>query len=141
MSAEKTRDTTDEALLERFRRGDPRAFEELMRRHRNALYNFIHRSVRQPQTAEEIAAQAAQVRDANFRIEVKNPGATVEHEATTSKISEDQLFYCRQRGLTEEDASTMIVNGFCREVFDELPMEYAVEAQALMRVSLEGAVG
>jgi Fe-S cluster assembly protein SufB len=51
------------------------------------------------------------------------------------------LFYCRQRGLTEEDASTMIVNGFCREVFDELPMEYAVEAQALMRVSLEGAVG
>ena len=74
-------------------------------------------------------------------IEVKNDSAQVEHEASTSKISEDQLFYCRQRGITEEDASTMIVNGFCREVFDELPMEYAVEAQALMRVSLEGAVG
>ena len=74
-------------------------------------------------------------------VEVKNDTAQVEHEASTSKISDDQLFYCRQRGLTEEDASTMIVNGFCREVFDELPMEYAVEAQALMRVSLEGAVG
>ena len=74
-------------------------------------------------------------------VEVKNDTAQVEHEALTSKISDDQLFYCRQRGLTEEDASTMIVNGFCREVFDELPMEYAVEAQALMRVSLEGAVG
>ena len=74
-------------------------------------------------------------------IEVKNDTAQVEHEASTSKISEDQLFYCRQRGITEEDASTMIVNGFCREVFDELPMEYAVEAQALMRVTLEGAVG
>src|SRR6187402_684984 len=74
-------------------------------------------------------------------VEVKNDTAQVEHEASTSKISADQLFYCRQRGLTEEDASTMIVNGFCREVFDELPMEYAVEAQALMRVSLEGAVG
>ncbi|MBP9115842.1 MAG: Fe-S cluster assembly protein SufB [Acidimicrobiia bacterium] len=74
-------------------------------------------------------------------VEVKNDTAQVEHEATTSKISDDQLFYCRQRGLTEEDASTMIVNGFCREVFDELPMEYAVEAQALMQVSLEGSVG
>ena len=74
-------------------------------------------------------------------IEVKNDTAQVEHEASTSKISDDQLFYCRQRGLSEEDASTMIVNGFCREVFDELPMEYAVEAQALMRVSLEGSVG
>ncbi len=74
-------------------------------------------------------------------IEVKNDSAAVEHEASTSKISEDQLFYCRQRGLNEEDATSMIVNGFCREVFDELPMEYAVEAQALMRVSLEGAVG
>ena len=71
----------------------------------------------------------------------KNDTTQVEHEASTSRISEDQLFYSRQRGLTEEDASTMIVNGFCREVFDELPMEYAVEAQALMRVSLEGAVG
>ena len=74
-------------------------------------------------------------------VEVKNDSAQVEHEATTSKISEDQLFYCRQRGLTEEDATSMIVGGFCREVFDELPMEYAVEAQALMRLSLEGAVG
>jgi Fe-S cluster assembly protein SufB len=74
-------------------------------------------------------------------VEVKNDTAQVEHEASTSKIGEDQLFYCRQRGLTEEDATSMIVSGFCREVFDELPMEYAVEAQALMRVSLEGAVG
>jgi Fe-S cluster assembly protein SufB len=74
-------------------------------------------------------------------IEVKNDSAQVEHEASTSKINDDQLFYCRQRGLTEEDATSMIVNGFCREVFDELPMEYAVEAQALMRLSLEGAVG
>ena len=74
-------------------------------------------------------------------VEVKNDSAQVEHEASTSKIDEDQLFYCRQRGLTEEDATSMIVNGFCREVFDELPMEFAVEAQALMRVSLEGSVG
>jgi Fe-S cluster assembly protein SufB len=74
-------------------------------------------------------------------IEVKNDSAQVEHEASTSKVNEDQLFYCRQRGLTEEDATSMIVNGFCREVFNELPMEYAVEAQALMRLSLEGAVG
>ena len=74
-------------------------------------------------------------------IEVKNDSAQVEHEASTSKISDDQLFYCRQRGLDEEDATSMIVNGFCREVFDELPMEYAVEAHALMRLSLEGAVG
>jgi Fe-S cluster assembly protein SufB len=74
-------------------------------------------------------------------VEVKNDTAQVEHEASTSKIGEDQLFYCRQRGLSEEDATSMIVNGFCREVFNELPMEYAVEAQALMRVSLEGSVG
>jgi Fe-S cluster assembly protein SufB len=74
-------------------------------------------------------------------IEVKNDTAQIEHEASTSKVDSDQLFYCRQRGLTEEDATSMIVNGFCREVFDELPMEYAVEAQALMRLSLEGAVG
>ena len=74
-------------------------------------------------------------------IEVKNPGASVEHEATTSKISEDQLFYCRQRGISGEDAVNMIVNGFCREVFKELPMEFAVEAQKLLGVSLEGAVG
>ncbi len=74
-------------------------------------------------------------------MEIRNPSAIVEHEATTSKISEDQLFYCRQRGLTEEDAVNMIVNGFCKEVFRELPMEFAVEAQALLNVSLEGAVG
>jgi Fe-S cluster assembly protein SufB len=74
-------------------------------------------------------------------MEIKNPNAIVEHEATTSKISEDQLFYCLQRGLTEEDAVNMIVNGFCKEVFRELPMEFAVEAQNLMNVSLEGAVG
>ena len=74
-------------------------------------------------------------------MEVKNPSAKIEHEATTSKISADQLFYCRQRGISEEDAVNMIVNGFCKEVFKELPMEFAVEAQALLNVSLEGAVG
>ena len=74
-------------------------------------------------------------------IEVKNSTAQVEHEASTSKISEDQLFYCRQRGISEEDAVSMIVNGFCREVFKELPMEFAVEAQRLLSVSLEGSVG
>jgi Fe-S cluster assembly protein SufB len=74
-------------------------------------------------------------------IEVKNPTAKVEHEATTSKVSEDQLFYCQQRGLSEEDAVSMIINGFCKEVFNELPMEFAVEAQKLLSVSLEGAVG
>ena len=74
-------------------------------------------------------------------IEARNPSAQIEHEATTSKIGEDQLFYCLQRGLSEEDAVNMIVNGFCREVFRELPMEFAVEAQALLNVSLEGAVG
>lgn len=74
-------------------------------------------------------------------MEIKNSSAKIEHEATTSKISADQLFYCRQRGLSEEDAVNMIVNGFCREVFKELPMEFAVEAQALLNVSLEGAIG
>ena len=74
-------------------------------------------------------------------IEVKNPSARVEHEASTSKIGEDQLFYCRQRGIRAEDAVSMIVNGFCREVFKELPMEFAVEAQKLLSVSLEGCVG
>ncbi len=74
-------------------------------------------------------------------IEVRNPTANMEHEATTSKISEDQLFYCQQRGLSEEDAVSMIVNGFCKEVFKELPMEFAAEAQKLLSVSLEGAVG
>jgi Fe-S cluster assembly protein SufB len=74
-------------------------------------------------------------------MEIRNPTARIEHEATTSKISEDQLFYCRQRGISEEDAVNMIVNGFCKEVFRELPMEFAVEAQNLLNVSLEGAVG
>jgi Fe-S cluster assembly protein SufB len=74
-------------------------------------------------------------------IEVKNPSATVEHEATTSKISDDQLFYCRARGIGEEDAVSMIVDGFCKQVFRELPMEFAVEAKKLLEVSLEGAVG
>ncbi len=74
-------------------------------------------------------------------VEVKNPTARVEHEASTSKIGEDQLFYCRQRGIRQEDAVSMIVNGFCRDVFRELPMEFAVEAQKLLGVSLEGAVG
>ena len=74
-------------------------------------------------------------------IEVKNSTARMEHEASTSKIGEDQLFYCRQRGISTEDAVTMIVNGFCKEVFRELPMEFAVEAQKLLGVSLEGAIG
>ena len=71
----------------------------------------------------------------------RNPTAKVEHEATTSKIADDQLFYCRQRGLSEEDAVNLIVNGFCKEVLKELPMEFAVEAQKLLAVSLEGSVG
>ncbi|MGZ9197089.1 MAG: Fe-S cluster assembly protein SufB [Candidatus Deferrimicrobiaceae bacterium] len=74
-------------------------------------------------------------------IEVKNPTARVEHEASTSKIGEDQLFYCQQRGLSREDAVSMIVNGFCREVIRNLPMEFAVEAQKLLEISLEGSVG
>jgi len=74
-------------------------------------------------------------------MEVRNPTAIVEHEATTSKIGEDQLFYCLQRGISEEDAVNMIVNGFCKVVFKELPMEFAVEAQNLLGVTLEGAVG
>ena len=74
-------------------------------------------------------------------LEVKNDSAHIEHEASTSKIGEDQIFYCRQRGISEEDAVALIVNGFCREVFRELPMEFAVEAQKLLGVSLEGSVG
>jgi Fe-S cluster assembly protein SufB len=74
-------------------------------------------------------------------LEVENASAQVEHEATTSKIGEDQLFYCRQRGLSEEDAVSLIVNGFCKEVFRELPMEFAVEAQNLLSLSLENTVG
>jgi Fe-S cluster assembly protein SufB len=73
--------------------------------------------------------------------EIRNPTAQLEHEATTSKIGEDQLYYARSRGLSEEDAVSMIVNGFCKDVFKELPMEFAVEAQKLLQVSLEGAVG
>jgi Fe-S cluster assembly protein SufB len=74
-------------------------------------------------------------------IDVRNAGAQVEHEASTSKIGEDQIFYCQQRGLSEEDAVSLIVNGFCKQVFRELPMEFAVEAQKLLGVTLEGAVG
>jgi Fe-S cluster assembly protein SufB len=74
-------------------------------------------------------------------IEVKNTSSKVEHEASTSKIGEDQIFYCKQRGLSTEDAVNMIVNGFCKEVFRELPMEFAVEAQKLLGVTLEGSVG
>jgi Fe-S cluster assembly protein SufB len=74
-------------------------------------------------------------------IDVQNPLARMEHEATTSKIGEDQIFYCNQRGIATEDAVSMIVNGFCKEVFRELPMEFAVEAQKLLAVNLEGSVG
>ena len=74
-------------------------------------------------------------------IDVRNQSATMEHEASTSKIGEDQLFYCNQRGINTEDAVSMIVNGFCKEVFNELPMEFAMEATKLMEVSLEGSVG
>ncbi len=74
-------------------------------------------------------------------IDVQNPTASVEHEASTSKIGEDQIFYCKQRGLNTENAISMIVNGFCKEVFKELPMEFAVEAQKLLGISLEGSVG
>lgn len=74
-------------------------------------------------------------------IESKNSSAVIEHEATTSKVSDDQLFLCQQRGIDTEKAVSMIVNGFCREVFKELPMEFAVEAGKLLEVSLEGSVG
>jgi Fe-S cluster assembly protein SufB len=74
-------------------------------------------------------------------IEVRNSTARMEHEASTSKIGEDQMFYLRQRGIKSEDAISMIVNGFCKRVFRELPMEFAVEAQKLLSVSLEGSVG
>jgi len=75
------------------------------------------------------------------KIEVNETTAQMEHEATTSRISDDQLFYCKSRGLSAEDAVSMIVNGFCKQVFKELPMEFAVEAQKLLGVSLEGSVG
>ena len=74
-------------------------------------------------------------------IDVQNPTAQMDHEASTSKIGEDQIFYCNSRGIETEDAVSMIVNGFCKEVFRELPMEFAVEAQKLLAISLEGSVG
>ena len=74
-------------------------------------------------------------------LEIQDPTAKVEHEATTSKIGEDQIFYCNQRGIGTEDAIGIIVNGYCKEVFKELPMEFAVEAQKLLAISLEGSVG
>ena len=74
-------------------------------------------------------------------IQVRNKTGMVEHEASTSKIGEDQIFYCNQRGIETEDAVSMIVNGFCKQVFRELPMEFAVEAQKLLGISLEGSVG
>ena len=74
-------------------------------------------------------------------IEIANHTATIEHEASTSKIGEDQIFYCKQRGLSGEQAVSMIVSGFCREVFKELPMEFALEAQQLLGITLEGSVG
>src|SRR5690606_37411795 len=74
-------------------------------------------------------------------IEIRNTSSDVEHEASTSKIAEDQLFYLQQRGLSAEDAVSLIVNGFCKQVFKELPMEFAVEANKLLAISLEGSVG
>src|SRR5258708_32897487 len=74
-------------------------------------------------------------------IDVQEPTAQMEHEASTSKISEDQLFYCKSRGISAEDAVSMIVNGFCKQVFKELPMEFAVEAQKLLTISLEATAG
>jgi Fe-S cluster assembly protein SufB len=74
-------------------------------------------------------------------IEVDNPNAIVEHEATTSKIGEDQIFYCNQRGISTEDAVALIINGYAKEVLNKLPMEFAVEAQKLLAISLEGSVG
>ena len=74
-------------------------------------------------------------------IEVKNSTAQMEHEASTSKIGEDQIFYCQQRGLSAENAVSLIVNGFCKEVFKELPFEFAIEAEKLLSISLEGSVG
>ena len=71
----------------------------------------------------------------------RNSSAVMEHEASTSKVGEDQIFYCQQRGLSAEDAVSMVVNGFCKQVFRELPMEFAVEAQNLLAINLEGSVG
>ena len=93
--------------------------------------------------AVRFAAHRRQVRRAHVPVSRNQEHArrTVEHEASTSKIGEDQIFYCRQRGISTEDAVNMIVSGFCKEVFRELPMEFAVEAQKLLGVSLEGSVG
>ena len=77
----------------------------------------------------------------HWYIESNNKSAIVEHEATTSKISDDQLFYCKQRGIPEEEAIGLIVNGYCKDVLKKLPMEFAVEAQKLLEISLEGSVG
>jgi Fe-S cluster assembly protein SufB len=74
-------------------------------------------------------------------IQIRNPSAIVEHEASTTKIGEDQLFYCKQRGLSQQDAVNLIVNGYCKEVLNKLPMEFAVEARKLLEVSLDGSVG
>jgi Fe-S cluster assembly protein SufB len=74
-------------------------------------------------------------------LEIDNSTAQVEHEATTSKIGEDQMFYCNQRGLSDEEAVQLIVNGYCKEIFNQLPMEFAAEAQKLLEISLEGSVG
>lgn len=87
------------------------------------------------------AADRRQVRSTYFSSDRKWQSDGVEHEATTSKISEEQLFYCNQRGLTTEDAVGLIVNGYAREVLNKLPMEFAVEAQKLLAISLEGSVG
>ena len=74
-------------------------------------------------------------------LEIMNPSAQVEHEATTSKVGEDQIFYCKQRGISEIDAIKLIVNGFCKEILAQLPMEFAVEARNLLAIELEGSVG
>ncbi|MCH8277031.1 MAG: SufD family Fe-S cluster assembly protein, partial [Bacteroidetes bacterium] len=74
-------------------------------------------------------------------LEINNPTAQIEHEATTTKVGEDQIFYCRQRGISEQDAINLIVNGFCKEILAKLPMEFAVEAQKLLAIELEGSVG
>ena len=95
----------------------------------------------QPPRLKTVDTNTSRSTSSGCWIAVRNPTATVEHEASTSKIGEDQIFYCKQRGLSAEDAVNMIVNGFCKEVFRELPMEFAVEAQKLLGISLEGSVG
>jgi Fe-S cluster assembly protein SufB len=92
-------------------------------------------------SATRCSSATSAARTRSRTLEIKNTSAKVEHEASTSKIGEDQIFYCRQRGISMEDAVNMIVSGFCKEVFRELPMEFAVEAQKLLSISLEGSVG